>query len=61
LQVWVVGAQLKEGVIAPNASSFVVVDFFDYESQATPLLAGREPRYDFATTYKVTVDDLFLR
>ncbi|KAG5181255.1 hypothetical protein JKP88DRAFT_241524 [Tribonema minus] len=60
VEVWVVGAQLKEGVIAANASSFAVLDFFDYESQATPLLAGREPRFDFATTYKVTVDDLFL-
>lgn len=61
LQVWVVGAQLKEGAIAANASSFVVIDFFDFESQATPLLSGREPRFDFATTYKVSVDDLFLR
>jgi First C2 domain of RPGR-interacting protein 1 len=61
IQVWVVGCALREGCIAPGASSFVVIDFYDYESQATTLLTGSSPKFDFATTYKVTVDDLFLK
>jgi First C2 domain of RPGR-interacting protein 1 len=59
--VWVVGCALREGCIAPGASSFVVIDFYDYESQATTLITGSSPKFDFATTYKVTVDDLFLK
>ncbi|CAN0100913.1 unnamed protein product, partial [Discosporangium mesarthrocarpum] len=61
VEVWVVGAELEPGRLTPGASSFVVVDFFDYESQATPLMPGTDPAFDFATTYKVTVDDFFLR
>jgi len=29
-------------------------------SQATSLLAGNKPAYDFAASYKIAVDDLFL-
>lgn len=53
LQVWVVGAELEPGVLSAGASSFIVVDFFDFESQATPLLPGISPAFDFATTFKV--------
>ena len=60
-QVWIVGAHLKDGAISAGASSFFVVDFYDFESQATPLLTGLNPRFDFATTYKITIDDLFFR
>lgn len=52
-QVWVVGAELEPGVLSAGSSSFVVVDFFDFESQATPLLPGVSPAFDFATTFKV--------
>ncbi|CAM9440210.1 unnamed protein product [Chrysoparadoxa australica] len=42
--------------------SFFVIDFFDSESQATPLLGGRTPNFDFASTFKAsTLDELFLR
>eukprot|EP00752_Nemacystus_decipiens_P007715 g6898.t1 len=61
VEVWVVGAELEPGVLSVGSSSFVVVDFFDFESQATPLLPGVSPAFDFATTFKVTVDDFFLR
>lgn len=53
LQVWVVGAELEPGVLSAGSSSFIVVDFFDFESQATPLLPGVSPAFDFATTFKV--------
>lgn len=48
-----VGADLEPGVLSAGSSSFVVVDFFDFESQATPLLPGMSPAFDFATTFKV--------
>lgn len=52
-QVWVVGVELEPGVLSAGSSSFIVVDFFDFESQATPLLPGVSPAFDFATTFKV--------
>ncbi|CAM9992724.1 unnamed protein product, partial [Choristocarpus tenellus] len=61
LQVWVVGAEVEKGMLTSGSSSFFVIDFFDFESQATPLLPGMDPAFDFATTFKVTVDDFFLR
>lgn len=48
-----VSAELEPGVVMAGASSFIVVDFFDFESQATPLLSGLAPAFDFATTFKV--------
>ena len=48
-----VGAELEPGVLSAGSSSFIVVDFFDFESQATPLLPGTSPAFDFATTFKV--------
>ncbi|GMH77661.1 hypothetical protein TrRE_jg7069 [Triparma retinervis] len=61
IEVYIVDAEISENTVTSDASTFVLVDFFDYESQATPLVTGLYPRYDFATTYKVTVDDFFLR
>lgn len=61
LEVWVKGANIRDGLIQPGTSTFVVVDFFDYESQATSLLSGGKPQWDFASTYKLTVDDFLLR
>lgn len=51
-----VGAELEPGVLSAGSSSFVVVDFFDFESQATPLLPGMSPAFDFATTFKVRLN-----
>lgn len=48
-----VGAELEPGSLSAGSSSFIVVDFFDFESQATPLLPGMSPAFDFATTFKV--------
>lgn len=52
-----VGAELEPGVLSAGSSSFIVVDFFDFESQATPLLPGVSPAFDFATTFKVCCMD----
>lgn len=61
LEVWIKGATLRDGLVQPGTSTFVCIDFFDYESQATSLLSGTKPQWDFAATYKITVDDFLLR
>lgn len=61
LEVWIKEAQINNGVVLPGSSTFVVIDFFDYESQTTSLIAGNTPRWDFAATYKLTIDDFLLR
>ena len=61
LEVWVKGATLDEKLIVPGSSTFVVIDFFDYESQATSLITGKNPQWDFAATFKLSVDDFLLR
>jgi protein fantom len=61
LEVWVKGATIKDGVVVPGSSTFVVFDFFDYESQTTSIMPTSKPHWDFAATYKITVDDFFLR
>ena len=61
VEVWVRKVEWREGVLEEGASTFGVVDFFDYESVATPIMAGLTAPFDFATTYKVALDDVFLR
>ena len=61
IEVWVKGANLMPNTVATGSSSFMVVDFFDYESQTTSLLTGTKPAWDFAASYKVVVDDFLLR
>jgi hypothetical protein len=61
MEIWVHGAVIRDGNLLPGSSTFVVIDFFDYESQTTSLLSGLKPQWDFAATYKITVDDFLLR
>ncbi len=61
LEIWIKSASIKEGVLTPGSSTFVVIDFFDYESQTTSVLGGVNPQWDFAATYKITMDDFLLR
>lgn len=61
MEVWIKEATIRDNVLAPGCSTFVVTDFFDYESQSTGLVSGNHPKWDFATTFKITVDDFLLR
>jgi protein fantom len=61
VEMWVRQAAFREAVLRPGGSTFVTFDFFDYETQVTPVLVGANPQYEFAAAYKVTVDDFFLR
>ena len=61
MEVWVRSATFKDGVVSPGSSTFVVIDFFDCESQTTSIQASNNPKYDFAARYKVIVDDFYIR
>lgn len=61
IEVWVKDANIKDHVLTPGCSTFLVTDFFDYESQSTGLASGNHPKWDFATTFKISVDDFLLR
>ncbi|KAF0693948.1 Aste57867_15131 [Aphanomyces stellatus] len=61
LEIWVVGAQFDAKYINGNACTFVLCDFFDFESQSTSLAMGSHPAYNFAASYKITADAFFLR
>lgn len=61
LEIWVKGAEFRDGVVTPGTSTFAVIDFFDYESQTTSLISGSKPQWDFAATYKINIDDFLLR
>lgn len=61
LEVWVRGATLRDGLVGPGSSTFIVIDFFDYESQTTSLQYGVKPQWDFAATFKIDIDDFLIR
>jgi len=61
IEVWVMSAELNEQKVEPSATTFVMMDFYDYETQNSPLLSGLKPQYNFAATYRVNVDHFFLR
>lgn len=61
MEVWVKNATIAPESLPSGSSTFAVVDFFDYESQTTQLLTGNKPTWDYAASYKVFVDDFFLR
>jgi hypothetical protein len=61
LEVWIKGGHIRDVVIPAGTSSFLLIDFFDYESQTTALAPGNKPQWDFAATFKLVVDDFLLR
>jgi hypothetical protein len=61
LEIWIKKSDIKDGILTPGSSTFVVIDFFDYESQTTSVISGCHPEWDFAATYKINVDDFLLR
>ncbi|KAM8982955.1 protein fantom isoform 2-T4 [Ara ararauna] len=46
------------GVCEP--ATFCTYSFYDFELQATPIVYGRTPSYDFTSQYLVQADDCFL-
>ncbi|KAE8884159.1 hypothetical protein PF002_g9283 [Phytophthora fragariae] len=61
LELGIVSGHFDGSVVGVNSSTFVLCDFYDFESQSTPLLMGNRPEYSLSATFKVTVDGFFLR
>ncbi|ETW06803.1 hypothetical protein H310_02954 [Aphanomyces invadans] len=61
LEIWVVGGEFDPKHVNGTGCTFVLCDFFDFESQSTSLVLGNRPAYNFAATYKITADAFFLR
>jgi len=41
--------------------TFLTYDFFEHETQSTPVVGGRAPEYNSTSQYVVTVNDVFLQ
>lgn len=61
LEIVIPSAAFDRNVVSENSSTFVLCDFYDFESQTTSLLMGSRPEYSFSATFQVTVDGFFLR
>jgi len=56
----VVSAKLNQDYFSALPATFVSFDFFQHDTQATPMRQGLSPEYDFTAQYILVVDDLFL-
>ncbi|KAM4808000.1 X-linked retinitis pigmentosa GTPase regulator-interacting protein 1 [Rhinophrynus dorsalis] len=45
----------------PQPPTFCIYSFYEFETHATPVVTGAQPRYDFTSRYAVTPDPDFLR
>ena len=61
MELWIVKGSFAEEYVSSSTCTFVMCDFFNFESQSTPLLVGSSPGYNLSATYKVSLDDIFLR
>ncbi|KAF4031384.1 C2 domain [Phytophthora infestans] len=61
LELGIISGDFDSSVVGINSSTFVLCDFYDFESQSTPLIMGSRPEYNLSATFKVTVDGFFLR
>ena len=56
----IVRATLTGQFFNARPSTFTSFDFFQHDTQASPMRQGLEPEYDFTAQFVLTVDDLFL-
>eukprot|EP00939_MAST-03C_sp_MAST-3C-sp1_P004159 g4159.t1 len=60
LEIWIRGGRFDGGLVPKDVSTFCMLDFFDFETQTTPLRTGLRPKYDFSATFRIKVDEFFL-
>lgn len=61
LEVWLVEASFDEQVVSPNTTTFAMIDFYEFETQSSPLAAGCQPAYNFSPSFRVSIDNYLLR
>lgn len=61
LEVWIRDGIFSSPEFNAKSCTFVICDFYDFESQSTPLMIGVEPNYNFAASFKITVDQFLLQ
>ncbi|KAJ3384351.1 Protein fantom [Lobulomyces angularis] len=52
---------IESGSNSKNFTTFIHFDFFEFETQITPLGIGSKPHFNHTSRYKVFVDDFFLQ
>eukprot|EP00771_Trimastix_marina_P003860 gnl/Trimastix_PCT/573.p1 GENE.gnl/Trimastix_PCT/573~~gnl/Trimastix_PCT/573.p1 ORF type:complete len:670 (-),score=214.48 gnl/Trimastix_PCT/573:905-2914(-) len=60
VKITVGASQLSHAAFAPDATTFVAVDFYEHETQVTPIAAGHLPDYAFVARYRVQSDAFLL-
>ena len=61
LEIWIKKGRFDPALVDGRVSTFVLIDFFDFESQPTKLHSGLLPNYNMATTFKVRCKQPFAR
>ena len=59
-ELHIVSAKLQQDYFSALPATFMSFDFFQHDTQATPLRQGLTPEYDFTAQYILVVDDLFM-
>jgi len=61
LEIYVIDATLDPAVLGRQDATFAMIDFYNFESQTSPLSMGPAPTYNFSAAYRVVTDHFFLR
>ena len=61
IEIRLLEANFVEAKVGKNLTTFCMIDFFEYETQASPLASGAEAKYNFSALFKVTTDHFLLR
>ncbi|GMH45574.1 hypothetical protein BSKO_13531 [Bryopsis sp. KO-2023] len=60
-ELQILEAKLEEGHVGVDPSTFVSVDFFEHETQATSVATGTSPNFDATIKYVVASDAFFVK
>ncbi|CEG49502.1 Protein of unknown function DUF3250 [Plasmopara halstedii] len=61
LELKIINGHFDDSAIGIKSSTFILCDFYDFETQATPIVMGNRPHYNLSVIFKVSVDGFFLR
>ena len=59
-EMWILEADLNPSYFSPQSCTFLLCDFYDFESQSTPLIRGDSPVYNFATTFVIQMNEFLM-